>query len=303
MACTFCAASKLTAQDMTPKEVADTANQIQANTIILLGGEALLMGPDFYKELLTLTDAHLSFTTNLKQFYLYPDEWVSLFKNDRVSVATSFNYGNSRLWDPNTVYTEDMFIKVETLFKEKIGYVPMFISVLDKHNVHTWRKHIELAKRLNTKCRLNNALKIGRQGEWFPRYELFKIWIQIAKEGLDQYEQNTLERGTGRCPINNNRLCASTIRVVQKDPTGKLIYFNCDDRSNMGMEPFELEKTPVEPKPSTLKPMFGRCYYCELYEICNGCETNLMQITDKEVYCQEMLKLKDDLITYGWVSR
>ena len=285
---------------MTPQEVANAAKLTKASSIILLGGEALCMGVDFYLELLKLTTASLDFTTNLKAFYQNPDEWSPLFRDERVSVCTSFNYGTSRLYSPKQVYNEQMFIKTMRLFKSRVGYTPMFIAVIDKNNVHLWRQHIELAKKLGTRCRLNNALKLGRQGEYFPRSEMFKIWIQIAKEKLDKYELNTYERMIGRCPINSCQLCASTIRVVQKNNKGQIVYYNCDDRSSMGCETLPVSDVPSRPHKSNPTPMFVKCYTCRLFNICNGCKTNIMQIKDKEKYCYDMKQMEHDIVNLRW---
>lgn len=299
MCCSFCSAANLQAEDLTPEEIADTANKIKASSIILLGGEALCMPPEFYWQLLSLTDATLDFTTNLKDFYLHPDKWTELFRQEKVSVCTSFNYGDSRRWTRKQVYTEEQFKDVMNLFHQNIGYMPMFISVIDQKNAHLWRNHIELARELCTRCRLNNALKLGRQGTYFSRADMFAIWIQIVKEHLDAYEMNCLERKTGRCPLNTCQLCSSTIRVVQKNQ-GKLLYYNCDDRSNMGMGELDkasLVSAPVRQMPI---PMFVSCYTCKLFHICNGCQTNLLQIQDKEEYCKKMKTLEDDIISLGW---
>ena len=299
MSCTFCSASNIRANDMTPKEVADAANRIGATSIILLGGAALCMGIEFYLKLLSLTKATLDFTTNLKDFSMNPEIWTPLFKEERVSVCTSFNFGTTRMLDPHTVYTVDKFKATMKLFNEKIGYMPQFIAVIDKENAHTWRKHIELAKELGTRCRLNNALKLGRQGETFPRAEMFKIWTTIAREGLDQYELNTYERATGRCPINSCQLCETTIRVVQKC-NGKIVFYNCDDRSNAKNTPLSESQIETAPRKSSPTPMFMKCYSCELFNVCNGCKTNVERITDPEQYCETMESIKEDIISLGW---
>ena len=300
MACTFCSASKLGLDDMTPEEIAEAAKKTGAQTLIILGGEALCMGPEYYHKLLKLTDARLDFTTNLKDFYLHPEKWIPLFRNPRVGVCTSFNYGSSRLFDKKTVYTEEMFKETIELFKKEIGYAPPFIAVMDENNIDTWRKHIELAKELGTKCRLNNALKIGRQGKYFPRAEMFKVWVQIVKEGLADYETNASERAIGRCPMNTCGVCKSTIRVVQKK-NGKLIFHDCDDRSNGGCAPIPEDR--IHEKPIVRRsgqPLKYECYQCQLFNVCNGCDTNQAQIEDVDKYCVTMKSLEKDIVNLGW---
>lgn len=301
MACSFCSANNLCSYTLTPEEVISAANVTKANTLIILGGEALTLSPEYYFNILENTkDIKLDFTTNLKDFYLHPDKWAPLFRNERVHVCTSFNYGNTRKWDKDTIYTKDMFIRTEELFKEYVGYVPMFISVIDKNNVDTWRDHIELAKRLGTMCRLNNAMKFGRQDEYFPRSKLFKIWVQIIKDGNERYEANVFERDKGRCPINTSLVCHSTIRVVSKDDNGKIQFHNCDDRSNGCMAQIKENIYELPKKQKITRVISDKCYACELFRLCNACDTNVMQIIDKEDYCNDMLSIKDDIIKYGW---
>lgn len=302
MACTFCSAAKLSLDDMTPEEVAEAVDKTGAQSLILLGGEALCLGVNYYYKLLDITkDINLDFTTNLKAFRVYPDEWTPLFRNSRVNICTSFNYGSTRLYDKNTIYTEDMFKETMLLFKDRVGYVPPFIAVLDESNVNTWRKHIALAKELGTRCRLNNALKYGRQGKYFPRSELFKIWIKIVKEGLDKYEINADERKRGVCPLNTSGLCKSTIRVVQKR-NGKLIYHACDDHSNATDPPLDEDEIFSKPVIEHCKiPLRYNCYACRLYDVCNGCDTNREMIEDIDGYCNTMKSLEKDLIDQGWV--
>lgn len=302
MACTFCGAANTSYQDLTPEEIASVANKLNAQSIIIAGGEALLLPPTYYKKLLSLTTAHIDFISNLKRFYLSPDEWTPIFTHPRISVCTSFNYGNTRLWDKNTVYTEAMFKEVMHLFKERVGYTPIFISVLDENNVNTWKQTVMLAKELDTKCRLNNALKIGRQAKLFPRYHLIKIWIEIVKRGWDKYEINSFERGTGRCPSNTNFFCQSSIRVMRKNESGDIIFYNCDDMSWRDEEQLSIEEVyanqHIEMQPK--KVLTPNCYSCELFRLCNGCRSYQQQIEDVETHCREMTAMKQDIIDLGW---
>ena len=305
MACSFCAASGCSEHVglLQPEEIAEAAKKLDTDSIILAGGEVLTLPPAYYEKLLSLTPstARIELVSNLKDFSLHPSKWEKLFKNPRISVCTSFNYGKGRRWDKDTVYDEAMFKDTIRKFKDHIGYIPMFIAVIDKDNVDTWRKHIELAKSLGTICRLNNALKIGRSGEYFPRSRMFQIWTQVVKEGLDSYELNAANRGTGKCPCNGNLLCKNTIRVMKRNTAGEIRYYRCDDDSNKecnGMTQLDNPPpTPLAPQ-VVLKP---QCYSCELFRLCNGCESNALQIEDKDEYCRDMLSIKKELLEQGWL--
>lgn len=305
--CKFCAASSLDISH-TPKHVPDrikeTIDILKPDGIIITGGEPLCCEPEYYEELLTMCDCNIVFTTNLKDFWLHPYKWIPLFKNDRIRVGTSFNYGNGRRWDKDTVYDEKMFRDVMSLFRENMGYTPPFIAVITEENEDAYLKHVLLAKELDTYCRLNNALKMGRSGSYYPRYKIFKMWLDVINKGLEDYEQNCFERSFGICPINSSGMCQSCIRAIYVDGDQKVHYADCEDKLNRN-DNCEIEIDKVRPIPK-LTPVdhdqviTKNCLYCELCNICNGCATNRENAREDPNYCREMLKLKNDIISAGW---
>jgi sulfatase maturation enzyme AslB (radical SAM superfamily) len=306
--CTFCAASKLSINhtpDKVPEQLKELIRNTKPDSLIFTGGEPTMCSPKYYEEILSLSDANVSLTSNLKNFYLHPDEWTPIFRNPRVGIATSFQYGYGRLWDESTNYSEEMFLKVQDLFYERIGYHPSFITVIVEDNKDRYFDHIELAKRIGTMCRLNNAIKMGRQSTYFPRYEIFKMWIDIIERGYEQYEVNCSERKIGRCPMNTRGRCQSCIRAVYVKPNGELIYSNCEDKLNRE-DPdasIPLEDSPPIPEITRISPreiISLKCYSCDLFRICNGCETNRMHAREDQNYCKEMTKLKSKIIEHGW---
>jgi sulfatase maturation enzyme AslB (radical SAM superfamily) len=305
--CKFCAASELDIDHTpghVPNQIKDVISILKPDGLIITGGEPLCCDPEYYEELLTLCDCNITFTTNLKDFWLHPDKWIPLFRNKRISIGTSFNYGNTRCWDKDTVYTEDMFKNVMKLFKDNMGYVPSFIAVINEDNEDTYLQHVMLAKELGTYCRLNNALKMGRQGSGYPRYKVFKMWIDIINRGLGKYEQNCLERSYGRCPINVGMMCESAIRTIYVDSNQNVHYSNCEDKLNRndGAEiPIDLTRPIQEPTVLSYDEAISmKCLSCELFNICNSCTTNRDGAKEDPEYCNEMLKLKDDIIRLGW---
>jgi sulfatase maturation enzyme AslB (radical SAM superfamily) len=304
--CSFCAASTLDVKhpNSVPDQLKEVLGILRPDGIIITGGEPLCCSPDYYEELLELCGCSLSFTTNLKDFYLNPDKWTKLFNNPRVNVCTSFNYGKTRLWNKDTVYDEETFRKVMALFKERVRYVPPFIAVISEENEDTYLKHVHFAKELGTRCRLNNALKMGRQSTYYPRYKMFQKWLELIEMGLDKYEINCSERAVGCCPTNSNLMCQSTIRCIYIDSENNIHYGDCEDKINMdaGLE-IELDTERPEAKPQPIKyneAINDKCTYCELFNICNGCSTNREQAKESPEYCSEMLKLKDGIIKAGW---
>ena len=305
--CKFCAASGLDisySSSKVPDQIKEVVNTLNPDGIIITGGEPLCCDPQYYEELLKSCNCNIIFTTNLKDFWLNPDKWTPIFKNERVRVGTSFNFGNTRMWNKDKVYDETSFRMVMDLFKERIGYVPPFIAVIDENNASRYMDHISLAKELGTYCRLNNALKMGRQGKHYPRYKVFKMWIDIIKAGLADYEQNCFERQDGKCPINSSLMCQSSIRTIYIDSDGKIHYSNCEDKLNRdnGDEiAIDDVRPSQEPTPITFDEAISyKCLSCELYNICNACNTNREAAKEDPNYCIEMTKLKDDIIDLGW---
>jgi len=136
------------------------------------------MPPSYYDELLALGDFKVSLTTNLKDFILDPDKWMPVLSNKRVGVATSFQYGDGRQYAPGVPYDEQMFRLVMDEFKDRIGYVPSFISVISEDNAERALDHLRLAKDLGTKCKLNGCLDLGKSKSTFPFYRMVDIWLE-----------------------------------------------------------------------------------------------------------------------------
>ena len=307
MCCDFCAASKIkTDKETIPnQQIIDIIDSIDPECLIFTGGDPLCVEPDYYLNLIKkYPDKHIDMTTNLKDFYLNPDKWLKVLKHPNVSICTSFNYGNTRKWSKNEIYTEEKFKKVMYKFKSLIGYMPPFIAVIDENNIDTVFKTVNLAKELGTRCRINNAMKMGRQGDYFPRYKVFEKWLEIIEAGLEEYEITCSERKYGKCPINSNLLCQSTIRAIYVNDNNELIYNNCEDKLNLNYPNIKIDNDKVKPDIINVKhtdTINSNCQYCELFRICNGCSTNREQAKKYcPEYCEEMLKLKDRIIKTGW---
>ena len=97
--CTFCSST-----DIDPNEVGLLdLNYIykflerwpDCNTIIVNGGDPLMVKPEWYQELIDHLDEHdykasISFTSNLWPFLMRPEKWLPIFQNKRFGCATSF---------------------------------------------------------------------------------------------------------------------------------------------------------------------------------------------------------------------
>jgi len=114
-ACSFCSAGYLPIIEKrlsrVPEKIIDVIRTTEPTNLIVTGGDALMVEPEYYYHLHEITDCQISITTNLKDFYLHPEKWIKLFKEDWFGITTSFQYGSGRKWDKDTIYTEDRRFK------------------------------------------------------------------------------------------------------------------------------------------------------------------------------------------------
>jgi MoaA/NifB/PqqE/SkfB family radical SAM enzyme len=302
--CTFCSASEIDIahSKKVPDKLKEVISILKPQSIIITGGEPLLVPPDYYFELYEIARCPISLSTNLKDFYLNPDKWKALFNNNNFGINTSFQYGEARRWDKNTPYTEAQFIKVTELFKAVTGKSLSFIAVIDYDNEARFLDHVFLAKRLSTKVKLNGVMRVGRQGHAYPYYKMMKGYSEIIRLGLEEYEINCSERRTGRCDKNIEFLCDTAIRACYLDSHNELHYGVCDDRLSLGDEiPYEKTCPEIKPiQPSVTDLINKDCLYCELYRLCNGCKVRRNEAKLFPEHCSEMLQLKEQLIKDDW---
>ena len=209
--CTFCSSTDI--QKGGPNLEIDYIRQYVKRfpgtpTIIVNGGDPLMMKPEYYWEILKVLEeegckAKLDFTTNLWAFYKKPEMWQDLLRHPQVSVSTSFQFGNSRLKGDYTPYTVEEFWKVSDLFLERIGYRPGFIAVITRENEHTVIQTVELAKAMGVVCKVNYAvasgpkkttfkgITIGSADEAYVFADIYERYIQIYEAGLAEWEHNT----------------------------------------------------------------------------------------------------------------
>lgn len=304
--CTFCSAGSLNIahpEHGVPEQIKEVIKAIKPTGIVISGGEPLLVDPEYYYELLELSNAHVSITTNLKTFFYDPDTWVDLFRHPRIGVTTSFNYGDSRKWNCDENYTEEQFIEIYNLFKKKVGEdVPLpFIAVIDENNENTVLDTVKLAKKLGTICRINNATKQGRCDKTYPRYKMFQKYLEIIDAGLGNYEIYCRNINFNSCPMNVQFLCKSAIRTCYVDTDNKLHYYDCCETEIENLldyhDDINKDHHPVYPRPNEL--VSNNCLSCPLYTICNGCGSQKQHYPPE--HCAEMHKIKDRLIKLGWV--
>jgi radical SAM protein with 4Fe4S-binding SPASM domain len=308
--CTFCSSTNLVEDKASLLDLDKIFTFLkrfpETNTIIVNGGDPLMVSPSYYWKIIKFLDDHnmdtsISFTSNLWDFYMRPDKWVELIKHPRMGVATSFNYGETRIITEGRVYTEDLFWKVSDLFLDRIGYRPDFISVINEDNEDTAIDNVLLAKKMGVECKLNYAMASGDETTPYQLSKIYEIYIQIADQGLTEWEYNTKQmvtRLTGvgtTCP--QNRDCDSGIRCLQ--PEGD--YYSCgafgDDKEypiNFNDEMNSPEKIFPLKRELELNMLKDECLSCPMFEICNGCKKTVkdMKISGiVESHCSLMKKL------------
>jgi sulfatase maturation enzyme AslB (radical SAM superfamily) len=323
--CTFCSSTHDSIQG--EEQNVDVAKVEQfltrypnTNTVIINGGDPLMMKPAYYWQILEVMErlapkAILSFTSNLWAFYKKPEMWEELFRHPKVGVCTSFQYGNKRLKGDLTPFTEEEFWKISDMMLERVGYRPPFIAVIDSDNEHTVMDTVLLAKKMGVVCKINPALssgkpmyfkgiKIGNAGKMFTTADIYQHYVTIYKAGLAEWEHNTKQmtdrlRGVSTtCPLESN--CDAHIRALQ--PNG---YFSCGAFGDDNSHPIDFE---VEMAGGFVRPLINdphlfnlknACFECPMFQICNGCKKTVSDMKELglvESHCQKMKTLAQDII-------
>jgi|TARA_B110000977_G_scaffold7441_2_gene10237 radical SAM protein with 4Fe4S-binding SPASM domain len=312
--CTFCSST-----DIDPENAGQLDHDYifrfldrypDTNTIIVNGGDPLMMDPSYYWKIIKYLDDHnypstISFTSNLWPFYVKPKKWVELFNHPRMGISTSFQYGAGRLKGDLSIFTEEDFWNVSDKMLELCGYRPEFIAVIDDMNEHTAIKTVELAKKMDVVCKINYAMASGEQGYTYRLSKIYKLYLDIYNAGLGDWEYNVqqmirrLASDTTTCP--QNRMCDSGIRAF--NPGGD--YYSCGSLGDDKDYPIDFEyemsggfETPLQHDPE-IQTMKMACYTCPMFKICNGCRKTVRDHKREgqvEDHCFEMKQLAPDIL-------
>jgi len=313
--CTFCSSSKITENDNTAqldllKIFRFLDRYPDTQTIIVNGGDPLMMDPKYYMDIIEFLDknnypASISLTTNLWPFYKKPEKWLEVFQNPRVGIATSFQYGGGRLKGDFTEFTEEDFWKCSDAVLKYCGYRPGFIAVIVEENEDTVIKTVELAKKMDVVCKVNYAMASGEQSAPYVKGKMYKGYVDIWKAGLADWEHNTqammvkLKGHSTTCPVNRD--CDAGIRTLQ--PEGD--YYSCGafgDDMDKAID-FEREMageffTPLR-EDLHLNNLKQSCFTCPMFQICNGCRKTVKDLKEHnlvEEHCLHMKSIAEDII-------
>ena len=323
--CTFCSSTYITddkTSNLSHEYIFRFLERFpETNTIIVNGGDPLMMSPEYYWDIIKYLDDNnlstgISFTSNLWPFYKNPNKWKELFNHPRMGITTSFQYGGGRLKGDLSEFSEEDFWNVSDAMLEHCGYRPDFIAVITEENEHLAIKNVELAKKMGVECKLNYAFSsgppvkfkniiMGQEGNPYMLADIYAIYVEIWKQGLTEWEYNTkqmvkrLKGYTTTCPQNRN--CDAGIRTLQ--PTGD--YYSCgafgDDRQYS--IDFEKEMSGKKIFPlrlqSELQSLKQSCFTCPMFDICNGCRKTIKDLKDYnlvERHCSKMKMLAPTII-------
>ena len=312
--CSFCSSTKISA-DHTSQLDLDTVFRFlkrypTTNTIIVNGGDPLMMSPAYYWRLLKHIEDNnypttISLTTNLWPFYKNVDKWKPLFLHPRVGIATSFQYGGGRLKGDYSVFTEEDFWNVSNTMLEHIGYRPTFIAVITEENEDTVLQTVQLAKKMDVVCKVNYAMASGDQSQPYRLSKIYEKYVDIWKAGLAPWEHNTqqmmirLKGANTICP--QSRTCDSSIRNI--NPEGD--YYSCGSFGDDRDKPIDFEyemaggfSTPLTDDLNLLS-LKKACFSCPMFEICNGCRKTIKDLKNAgmvEEHCRHMKQLAPEII-------
>ena len=202
--CTFCSSTKISDNKsdlLSHDQIFKFLERFpDTKTIIVNGGDPLMLEPDYYWRIIDWLDEReyetsIALTTNLWPFYKKPKKWAPLFNNDRVGVTTSFNYGDGRLKGDFSLFTVEDFWKCSDAMLEYVGYRPDFIAVMTDMNDYAAMKNVELAvemsngkepqntlhnlsrEKVGVECKLNYAMSSGDQDRPYLLSKIYKIYV------------------------------------------------------------------------------------------------------------------------------
>lgn len=331
-ACTFCSSTHLSevAKDIvTLTDIEQCLVRFpEIQTIIVNGGDPLMMPPKYYWDLidildrLGMTQTTISFTTNLWAFWKKPGLWSELFNHPRLGVTTSFQYGDKRLKGDGSVFTESDFIKISNLFFSEVGYRPDFIAVIDQDNVDTVLDTVRLAERLGVEAKVNyvsasgpvvtkHGVEMGSVNNFYTQADMYRSYLEIHDAGLGEFEYNTkqmvrrLKHGNTTCPLSRN--CDEGIRALQPGQN----YYSCGSFGDDQQYPIDFNKemagefyTPLQVAPE-LDSMKESCYVCPMFSICNGCKKTIAdtkRLGLVEHHCRTMKELAPRIIALNGLT-
>ena len=293
--CTFCSAGLLNIplQKSVPEVLKNFLLEYKPDSLIITGGEPLINTKKYFDELIDIMtqitpNYSISLTSNLVLWEQNPEKYDYLFKNPHVGVITSFQYGGERK-DQND-YNEDRFIELFNEFFKRYGIRLKFIYVVNENNEKYIQKACELAKKLNTKLKLNQQLPLGLSELYYPRYKLIEQHIKMIKLGYEDVLESLISIRNKICPFPLSYKTCQEGKVVYVDNNNELKMSCCEDIIS--------SKDNIELKNDFLSK---KCLTCKLFDLCNGCSVNRFY-SDIDKQCSWMKEHEGEINEYIYRS-
>jgi hypothetical protein len=181
---------------------------------------------------------------------------------------------------------KERFKEVFYKFSNRYNKKPDFIYVVSSENEQYAIKSVELAKELGIWAKLNCQIPVGKATNYYPRYKLLNIYLQLIKLGLDKYESNLVNREKHFCPFAATYKTCILNKAVYVNSKEELIEGTCE-------ESLSSNGKLIAKKGS----LFTKCYGCKLFNVCNGCSVN-RECTEpiKEEHCKWMKEHYEELL-------
>lgn len=309
--CTYCSSNRISKDNaafLSDEILYKFLDEHDINTIIVNGGDPLMMPPAYYWKLIRYLDnknakTNISFTSNLWDWYINPDKWNELFNHHRIGICTSFNYEGNRILPNGSPLTEEIFIDIWNKFYNTFGKRLPFISTITRQNEKDIWKLIELAKRLNTGVKINPVVVSGRSRVFYPFHRIMNFYLDIILSGNIKYEENSqdiykiIKYGEiSHCPYARN--CYKHIRCISPDG----LIHSCGSFNDEHYDALKYQEKTYELSSYTerqlQKDFFclkNECLACNLFQLCNSCYKRIKDIRASkniEHHCKEMKKLR-----------
>jgi organic radical activating enzyme len=289
--CAFCSAKLLNIplQKTVPNVLKEYLLSYKPDSLIITGGEPLINTKEYFEELISIMESitpnySISLTSNMVLWFNNPEKFDYLFNNPHIGVITSFQYGGER--KDKEDYNETRFIELFNKFYDRYKLKLHFIYVVNNDNEKYIEDACKLARRLDTRLKLNQQLPLGLSKTFYPRYKLLEQHIKMIKLGYSDVLESLDSIRNNTCPFPISYHSCKQGRVVYVDKDNKLVVNNCEDIIS--------SRHKIE---ITNDFLYNKCVTCKMFRLCNTCAVNRFY-TNKEEQCKWMLEHKEDIDEY-----
>ena len=276
--------------------------------IVFHGGEPMLMGVDFYKELIEYIEGKYPnkfFYVLQSNFLLYNKKWFKLITKYKILTSTSYDfYSDIRNLGGNVKKYYDIWYKNIKKFQKDMSeylntdFYPYVINIVNKQNHKKVKEIYEIAKKEKFNIRHNYFWKVGRGDKNAKKYyiepedygkflvETFNNYVKdIINNTADKnliiypihyfYEKVRNPKSDFECPWINN--CAGHFLLIENDGT----IYNCHTFSDINKfsygNIFEIDDLKEIILTENFQKIYQRrrklpkeCLSCKYYKYCQG---------------------------------